>query len=266
MDANHTTQYYPNKQVKRRRTSSMRTIYGSEDARRLRWCRPTGLQASLPCVVVAKSRTQQFRHPGHFGLTSTGNAVTLGLGMCSQSAPPICIAASQLRRVRVTYNKLTLMSPIPPPVPPNTHFSSCRSITARTVRPVRDPAYAVAFTSAVAIGGAGSVHRRTGMRTARALSGDRNRPGSTPATDCRQDPPPALPAIQTRCFADHHPMVAHRPTWPCDAGPDVRRPVGAFMMGGARAARSTPHNTASTQTRPYRKHPAGACRRTGGAK
>ena len=158
------------------------------------------------------------------------------------------------------------MPPYRPPVPPNTHFSSCRSITARTVRPVRDPAYAVAFTSAVAIGGAGSVHRRTGMRTARALPGDRNRPGSPPATDCRQDPPPALPAIQTRCFANHHPMVAHRPTWPCDAGPDVRRPVGAFMMGGARAARSTPHNTASTQTRPYRKHPAGACRRTGGAK
>ena len=124
MDANHTTQYYPNKQVKRRRTSSMRTIYGSEDARRLRWCRPTGLQASLPCVVVAKSRTQQFRHPGHFGLTSTGNAVTLGLGMCSQSAPPICIAASQLRRVRVTYNKLTLMGYDPPVASPPTGYSA----------------------------------------------------------------------------------------------------------------------------------------------
>ena len=33
------------------------------------------------------------------------------IGMCSQPAPHICVVASQLRRVRVTYNKLTLMPP-----------------------------------------------------------------------------------------------------------------------------------------------------------
>ena len=72
--------------------------------------RPGGRPPHSPVWVVAKSRTQQFRHPGHFCLTSTGNAVILG--MCSQPAPHICIVASQLRRVRVTYNKLTLMGQV----------------------------------------------------------------------------------------------------------------------------------------------------------
>ncbi|MDE0130899.1 MAG: hypothetical protein OXQ32_01375, partial [bacterium] len=66
-----------------------------------------------------------------------------------------------------------------------------QQLTAPADRSVRDPAHAVAFTTAVAIaiGGAGSVHRRTGMRTARALPADRNRSGSPPATVYRRDPP-----------------------------------------------------------------------------
>ena len=44
----------------RRRTSSVRNPWFG-DARRLRWHRPTGLQAAaFPCVVVAKSRTRPF--------------------------------------------------------------------------------------------------------------------------------------------------------------------------------------------------------------
>ena len=101
--------------------------------------------------------------------------------------------------------------------PPHTLFRTDKQLTAPADRRVRDPAHAGAFTTAVAIaiGCAGSVHRKTGMRTGHALPGDRNRPGSPPATDCRQDSPPALPAIQTRCFA------GHRPAWDCNADPDV---------------------------------------------
>ena len=44
----------------------------------------------------------------------------------------------------------------PYPVPRTPYFShtSCRSLTARADRPVRDPAHAVAFTTAVAVGAA----------------------------------------------------------------------------------------------------------------
>ena len=116
-------------------------------------------------------------------------------------------------------NKLALM----PCTPPQLSHTSCRSLTARADRPVRDPADAVAFTTAVAIGGAGSVHRRTGMRAA------------PPATDCRQNPPPALPVNHMRCSADH------RPAWRCEARPDVRRAVGVRMMGRPRQAASVWH-------------------------
>ena len=83
----------------------------------------------------------------------------------------------------------------PPPA-----FRTDKQLTAPADRPVRDPAPAGAFTTAVAIaiGGAGPVHRQTGMQTARALPVDHNRPGSPPATDCQQNPPPALPAIHAR--------------------------------------------------------------------
>ena len=99
--------------------------------------------------------------------------------------------------------------------PPPRNSRTDKQLTAPADRPVRDPAHAVAFTAAVAVGGAGSVPRRTGMRTARALPGHRNRPGSPPATDCRQNSPPAMPAIQTRCCSDH------RHAWRCNADPDV---------------------------------------------
>ena len=94
-------------------------------------------------------------------------------------------------------------------------FQTDKQLTARADRPLRDPAHTVAFTTAVAIGGARSVHRRTGMLAARVLPGDRNRPGSPPATNCAQNPPPALAAIQTHCCSDH------RHAWRRNADPDV---------------------------------------------
>ena len=94
-------------------------------------------------------------------------------------------------------------------------FQTEKQLTARADRPVRDPAHTVAFTTAVAVGGARSVHRRTRMLAARVLPGDRNRPGSPPATNCAQNPPPALAAIQTHCCSDH------RHAWRCNADPDV---------------------------------------------
>ena len=69
--------------------------------------------------------------------------------------------------------------------------------TARADRPVRAPAHAVAFSTGVAAGY------------------DRNGPGSRPATNCAQNPPPALAAIQTHCCSDH------RHAWRCNADPDV---------------------------------------------
>ena len=50
--------------------------------------------------------------------------------------------------------------------PPPRNSRTDKQLTAPADRPVRDPAHAVAFTAAVAVGGAGSVPRRTGMRTA----------------------------------------------------------------------------------------------------
>ncbi len=144
-----------------------------------------------------------------------------------------------------------------PLYPPNIFEPrSEKQLTARADRPGRGPAHAVAFTTAVAIRGAGSVHRRTGMRTARALPVDRNRPGSPPATDCRQNSPPALRPIQTRCFADHRrawrtaPHLTSRSLSDCDrlrgewtgwakSGADRRRFWGA--IAGPRQAASVWH-------------------------
>ena len=56
--------------------------------------------------------------------------------------------------------RLAVTQPMPPPLTPRTE----RQLTVRADRPLRDPAHAVAFTTAVAVGGTGSVHRRTGMR------------------------------------------------------------------------------------------------------
>ena len=89
-------------------------------------------------------------------------------------------------------------------------FQTDKQLTARADRPLRDPAHTVAFTTAVAIGGAGSVHRRTGINTARTVPGDRNRRGSPPATDCPQNPPPALPVNHARDSLNHRRREAPR--------------------------------------------------------
>ena len=79
----------------------------------------------------------------------------------------------------------------PPPPPPRARlFRTEKQLTAPADRPVRESAHAVAFTTVVAIRGAGSVQRRTGMQTARALAADSGRPGS-------QDPRLLLVAGQT---------------------------------------------------------------------
>ena len=79
-------------------------------------------------------------------------------------------------------DRLVVTQPVHPATPPLLRTE--KQLTAPADRSVRDPAHAVAFTTAVAVGGAGSVHRRTGMRTARALPADRNGAGSPPATNC----------------------------------------------------------------------------------
>ena len=70
--------------------------------------------------------------------------------------------------------------------PRNSLYEKPLTLTAPADRPVRAPAHAVAFTTAAAIRGAGSVHRRTPHADARALPRDSGRAGSPPATDCRQ--------------------------------------------------------------------------------
>ena len=103
-------------------------------------------------------------------------------------------------------NRLAVRQPVRLNRPPPT-FRTEKQLTAPADRPVRAPAHAVAFTTAVAIRGADSVDRQT----ARAVLVDRDRAGSPPAI------PPALPAIQTRCFADY------RRARCCDPAPDLRR-------------------------------------------
>ena len=104
-------------------------------------------------------------------------------------------------------------------------------------RPVRDPAHAGAFTTAEAIRGAGSVHRQTGMKTARALPGDRNGAGSPLPNSPSQNRPPTSPVNHIRCSADH------RPAWGCDAGAHVRRAVGVCMKGTHALRAAHPVNT-----------------------
>ena len=86
-------------------------------------------------------------------------------------------------------DRLVVTQPVHPHTPPPPTLRTEKQLTAPADRSVRDPAHAVAFTTAVAIRGAGSVRRRTDMRTARTLPADRNRPGSPTATVYRQDPP-----------------------------------------------------------------------------
>ena len=107
--------------------------------------------------------------------------------------------------------RLAMTQPVYPPPPPPL-FRTEKQLTARADRPLRDPAHAVAFTTAVAVGGTGSVHRRTRMRAAPTLpGGEGSRPGWLPATDCQQNPPPALPVNHARVslttVAARHPDV-----------------------------------------------------------
>ena len=99
-------------------------------------------------------------------------------------------------------DRFAVTRPVHHTLPPH-FFKTEKQLTAPADRPVRESAHTVAFTTAVAIGGVRSVHRRTGMLAARVLPGNRNRPGSPPATNCAQYPPPALAAIQTHCCSDH---------------------------------------------------------------
>ena len=155
----------------------------------------------------------------------TRSVADLAAGRLTSFSEHATVGCSGIKRMRMNRHDDSQRSgrlvtqPVRPTQPPSNSLYE-KQLTAPAGRPadrpLRDPAHAVAFTAAVAIGGAGSVHRRTGMRAARALPGDRNRPGSPYATDCRVDPPQALPAIQTRCFADHHPV------WRCEARTQTR--------------------------------------------
>ena len=125
------------------------------------------------------------------------------------------------------------MAPVRPhnklaPTPPPCNSLLKQQLTAPADHGVRDPAHAVAFTTTVAVGGAGSVHRRTGTQTARVLPVDSGHPGSPPATDCQQNPPPTLPAIHAR---DSLTTVAAR-------HPDERKKKVKMILKGphARAA------------------------------
>ena len=140
--------------------------------------------------------------------------------MSCQNSSTQVVAASR-RSVLRSHSKV-MHGPCRPPqqvsayAPPPPLFQTEKQLTARADRRARAPAHAVASTTAVAIGGTGSVHRRTGMLAAPTLpGGEGSRPGSLPATDCPQNPPPALPAIQTHCCSDH------RHAWRCNADPDV---------------------------------------------
>ena len=138
------------------------------------------------------------------------------------------------------------------PPPSNSLYE--KQLTAPADRPQGDPAVAVA--TVVAIGSDGYVHRRTGMRAARALPGDRNVPDPRLLTAGKTHA--ALPANQIRCFADHHSMVAHHPVWGYDPDAHVRGAVGACIMGrtcGSHLVSPTgPRQTASV--RHLSGHPA----------
>ena len=124
-------------------------------------------------------------------------------------------------------SRLAVTQPMYPPLTSRTE----NQLTVRADRPLRDPAHAVAFTTAVAVGGTGSVHRRTGMRAAPTLpGGDGSRPGSLPATDCPQNPPPALPVNHARVslttVAARHPDVRKKEVKMILKEPRARREPG----------------------------------------
>ena len=74
---------------------------------------------------------------------------------------------------RVMDGPAGLHNPLGPSAPLGT-FRTQKQLTAPADLPVRNPAYAFATSVAIAIGAAGSVHRRTGMRSTRSLSGQRS--------------------------------------------------------------------------------------------
>ena len=125
----------------------------------------------------------------------------------------------------------------PPPL-----FQTEKQLTAPADRPLRHPAHTVAFTTAVGLGGASSVHRRTGMQTARALPVDRNRSGSPPATDCQQNPPPAFPVNHAldslTTVAARHPDVRKKEVKMILKEPARARGVSWGEPGKSHAARA----------------------------
>ena len=137
---------------------------------------------------------------------------------------------SGIKRMRMNHHDDSQRSgrlvtqPVRPTLPPSNSLYE-NQLTAPADRPVRDPAHAVAFTAAGAIGGAGSVHRRTGMRAARALPGDRNRPGSP------------CPRYPRRCRPFR--LAASRTTTQCGVVSRCRRPPsGRCLHDGARTRRA----------------------------
>ena len=76
-------------------------------------------------------------------------------------------------------DRLAVTQQVHPPLSPFFHTSG-RSLTAWIDRPACRQAPRIAEPAG---------------RSARGVPGDRSRPGSPPTTDCWQDPPPGLPAI-----------------------------------------------------------------------
>ena len=101
------------------------------------------------------------------------------------SGEPVTIGSAGIERMPMKRHddsqhsgRLAVTQPVP--APPQL-FRTDKQLTAPADRRVRDHAHAGAFTTAVAIviGGAGSVHRQTGMRAARGAPHNAASKGST---------------------------------------------------------------------------------------
>ena len=132
--------------------------------------------------------------------------------------------------------------PTPPPPPPrNSLYENTLTLASPADRPVRAPAHAVAYTTAAAIGGTGSVHRRTDMQ----------RPAPFPVTRAAPHRRPRLTAGKpTAGVAGHSDslLANHRPE------PRTSSPRGssrrAFALGSLSVGALTPVRCARHIRRP----------------